>query len=139
MPETPVAPALGVSIKTQPNEGREIVFQTHVAQAIPSADLNTLIDKLIAASDRQSAKANLVTLRRDLTVHEKQLRQMEEDFTNIEGNAIALWKANNRKGEYKPQPRDAAQKQTAEGNIKRWREQIDLLKKTIAEFEEKAK
>lgn len=137
--ETAQYPALGISVKTQASEGREIVFQTHIAQDASIVDLNALLDKMTAAADRQSAKAALITLYRDLEDHEKQLRQLEEDYSNIEANAAALWAKNGRKGDYKPNQRDAAQKQQVEANVKRWREVIGKLKLRIAEFEAKAK
>lgn len=127
--------ATAVTISSQVNPNRSIVLQTYMPRDAPVKDYHLLLDKLVRAADRQEAKANLGGLKTSLASTQKTLKQMEEDFGNIETRAAAAWVAKNKKGEPKLSDNEVAQKGIATQNVKRFREEVAKIEAEIAECE----
>lgn len=77
------APALGISVRAAIGDA-ELVFQTHVDAVATKADLDTLVDRLMAVAARQKAKAELPQLRTALKREEDTLVRMREDRARVE-------------------------------------------------------
>ncbi len=135
----PVIPAIGVSYKATPANDRELVFQTHVPQDVSLEDLNKLLDTFATAANRQGDRVLLIQLKNELEKHEKHRRQMEEDVTNIARREQDQWEETGKRGPFKLSQKTATAKAQAEGNIKRWDEEIAKLKEQIQETEARAK
>lgn len=83
MSETFIAPALGIS--TVVNMGdRQITLQFHAPLDMAPADLNEIIDRVMAVADRQQAKAELPALHAELDKHVQTVAQFDEDSARVE-------------------------------------------------------
>lgn len=134
-----VVPSIGISYKATPANDREIVFQTFVPQETSPEAINALLDKLATAANRQGDRVLLIQLKNELEKHEKHRRQMKEDVTNIARREQDQWEETGKRGPFKLSQKTVTAKAQAEGNIKRWDEEIAKLKEQIQETEARAK
>ena len=125
--------AAAITVTAQVSTNRSIVIQTYMDRDAPLREFHGVIDKMSASIDRQEARANLEGLEAEQALEEKTLKQMEEDFLAIPVRAEAQWKAGGRKGDYRPNAQEAAQKLQAENGIKRFRESIKKRAGAIAQ------
>lgn len=88
MQEAP-APAVGVSIVTDVARGRQITVQTFYPLGTPKAEIDTLLDELLAPINRQQALAELPELQEELTKAERTLAQFREDLAMVDVNHAA--------------------------------------------------
>jgi hypothetical protein len=127
--------AVALTLSTTLPEGRSLVMQTYLPRDADVGEFHKCLDKLGSAADRQAAKYKLEGLRAALDVHEQTLKQMQEDFANIDVKAERIWKERNKKGPPVLGPNEAAAKGNAEQNMKRWAHEIVKLKTEIAQCE----
>lgn len=127
--------AVAITVTTQISDKRNIVMQTFMPRDAEVKDIHDVLDKLGKAVDRQEAKYGLEALKANLEVHEKTLKQLEEDFTRIGEASQATWAARGKKGAPELNANERAQKTTTETNIKRYRTEILRIKADIAQHE----
>ena len=72
-------PALGMSLQVDLGMGRVCTLQTFVPSDVPQIDLNTMLDKMTRAGDRQRAHYRLEELHQALREEERKHAQMQED------------------------------------------------------------
>src|SRR5260221_5938421 len=89
--------AVAVTVQTQLSANRTIIMQTYLPRDAAPKVFHDTLDKLGSAIDRQDAKYSLKDLQANLEVHEKTLKQLEEDFTRIEAKSQADWTARGKK------------------------------------------
>jgi hypothetical protein len=127
--------AAGITLTAAVSQNRSIVIQTYLPRDATIEQFNALMDKLSLTADRQEAKVRLEEERANLALEEKTLKQFEEDFSQMDARAEAVWQKSGRKGPYRPSPAEVAQKGTAETNIRRYREAITKRKAEISKCE----
>lgn len=88
MTEAP-APAVGVSVVTDVARGRQITVQAFYPLDMPRAEVDALLDNLLAPIDRQKALAELPDLEDDLSKAERTLAQFREDLAMVDINHTA--------------------------------------------------
>jgi hypothetical protein len=116
----PTAPALGISVQCAAGDS-QIVFQTHVAQETPKAELDALVDRLSAVAARQKAKVTLDEAKRNRKANVVQLERLREDRTRVEAMLAAPQEGRRN------QDRNAA-------DLKQKREQADANEKRFMEI-----
>lgn len=129
--------ALGVSINAQVDQGRVLVFQTHVDADVSAEDLDKLLDKLNVAADRQAAFYEIPQLKKAVRLEEDRLNLATHNIADMEQKKALVELANGRRT-----PRDNAAEQIAKTNamdqLKRQKEIVAEVKATLAEVEAKA-
>lgn len=76
------APAIGISFSVSPSDGRNLVFQTHVARDVEVSVINDIIDKMYEVTDRLVNRAAAESLR-------LVLEKLEDDFEDQTRNYLA--------------------------------------------------
>jgi hypothetical protein len=71
--------ALGVSITATLGGTRQIVLQNYIAADTPTGEKHRLIDEMMALADRQSAKADIIELRKEQEELARSLAQYDVD------------------------------------------------------------
>ncbi|MDE1867928.1 MAG: hypothetical protein KGI08_09505 [Thaumarchaeota archaeon] len=99
--DTAPAVAVGISLTHSfpqvPNstEQKQMVMQTHVPIAASDKELNAVLDRLMRASNRQSAIVNLPIKEKLLKNNQKILKRMTEDVFRLDSEAeieVNRWK-----------------------------------------------
>lgn len=132
------APALGISLNAQFAAGRQVVFQTHVAQETAPEEINRLLDKMNAAVDRQEAFYRIEELENALERDKQILYSITHNMENVEQNMQLKYEARGKRGEFKLSPQEAIQKKQAQDNLVRQTEIVKLAEKRLADAKEKA-
>ena len=132
------APALGVSLNAQFAAGRQVVFQTHVAQDISEDELNKLLDTMNAVADRAEAYYGQDQARKQLEVEEKALLNMTRRLSEIEGNIRIKAAQDNRRGGYKPSATEEVQKKQAYDTLEEGKSRVATCRQYLDELIRKA-
>lgn len=127
--------ATAITITSQVGTNRNMVLQTYIPRDFPVTEYHAICDKLVCAANRQEAMLQLEEEETNLALEEKTLKQQVEDFNAIEPRAQKAWEVSNRKGPYKMNAQEAAQKVNAETNIRRFQEAIEKRKQRIAKYQ----
>ena len=127
-------PALGVSINAQFAAGRQIVFQTHVAQDVSGEDLDRLLDKLNASVDRAEAFYSIEDFEKALKVNENQLYVLNQRINEMDAG-LHEKASDGRRSARQPSPKEigdranaVASKQKFEELIAEDRKKLDAIK-----------
>lgn len=147
-PDTKAAPAIGFSIQHQIDQERTCVFQGFVPMEASDAEVNSALDKIFRASNRQRAALRLPSVTKDLARLEKARKRFEEDIVRLDAeheasrtNAASQAMASGKRNAVESaQARSQRQKNEADRanavtSITRLIEDIDLLKAEKAELE----
>lgn len=129
-------PAIMVSMDHQVSEGRIIRFSTGIPRDVPAPELNALLDKLSAATDRQQAKYELERLEEGVKREEKLYVQQQEDLARMDGEAAAVW-ARTKRTDWTPDKLTGAQlkdRENAQVSIARRRDMIVASREQIAKL-----
>ena len=117
--------ALGVSINAQVDQGRVIVFQTHVDADMSAEKLDELLDKLNVAADRQAAFYEIPGLQKAVRAEEDRLNLFSSNLANMEQKKELMATANGRRN-----PKDDANEIIAKTNAT---DQLKRQKEIVAE------
>ncbi len=120
--------ALGISINAQVDQGRVIVFQTHVDADTSSEDLDKLLDKLNVAADRQAAFYEIPGLQKAVRAEEDRLNLFATNFAAMEERKALVATANGRRN-----PKDDANEIIAKTNAM---DQLKRQKEIVAEVKD---
>jgi hypothetical protein len=135
--EVEKVPAIGFSFSAEIGQKLSLVAQTHIDRDAPLDQINTLMDKVRRALEHQKAAAELIELRQKLKYDEKKLRQLKEDFAEIERRRKHEWDNSPKRGEFKLSPKEQGERNNALSTIDRYELEIELDKENIAECEAK--
>lgn len=80
----PEVAALGFSIQVDLGAGRVATMQTFIPNDMPLSALNSMLDKMTAAGDRQRAHYKIEELRRSLEMEQKLYSDAEEDVARLD-------------------------------------------------------
>ncbi len=129
--------ALGVSINAQVDQGRVIVFQTHVDADMSAEDLDALLDKLNVAADRQAAFYEIPGLQKAVRAEEDRLNLFTTNMAAMEGRKALVAQANGRRN-----PKDDANEIIAKTNatdqLKRQKEIVAEVQNALASAQQRA-
>lgn len=134
---SPAIPAIGVSFSAGIPGERNLVFQTHVPQDMPIADVNKIMDGLLSVADRVLAKYSIPALEAQIDVEERQIKRVETDLQRIDTNHETSLEAARARGQRKP-PKISDQEQVQRAQtvlmIEGMRDAVDKLKAKLAEL-----
>lgn len=137
MTERETGRALGISINAQVDQGRVIVFQTHVDVDTDAKALDELLDKLNIAADRQAAFYELPLLQKSIRVEKDRLHAMETGYADMERRRAIVNEANTgRRKAPELTAKEEIDKTNAADQIRRQREivaEVEANLKTTAE------
>lgn len=77
-------PALGIEIVSALGDTRQVKLTTFVSRDAPKAELDGLLDKLVAAAERQEAKPKAAKLLDDIEDGERTLQNLRDDVTRLD-------------------------------------------------------
>ena len=145
------SPAIGFSVQCQVGQERQIVFQSFVPFDASQAELNSALDKVVLAAERQEARVRLPQARKRLEQMDKAHKRAKEDMFRLDAEheaALELRAAQhrdaNRRGDLKPNAQQLAQdaktiadRGNAETTMKRAIADMEVLREEIFELEQK--
>jgi hypothetical protein len=117
-------PAIAISYDHQVSDGRIIRFHTGCAADASQSEINGLLDKLTASTDRQAAKYELEKLAVSIAREEKLFVQQTEDMARLTLEAEAEHLASKRKGPLTLRGAQIKDRENAEISIARRRDMI---------------
>jgi len=133
------APALGVSLSVNLSATHALVMQTHVPADCSNPELDSLLDRMTRAADRQSAKYKLVDLRKGLELHETTLDRAVRDLNDLDARHRADYDKRGKAGDFRLDARQAADRENTLKSIQRFKEEIAKLKLEIENAEKEIK
>ena len=77
-------PALGIEIVSALGDTRQVKLTTFVSRDAPKAELDALLDKLVAAAERQEAKPKAAKLLDDIEDGERTLQNLRDDIARLD-------------------------------------------------------
>lgn len=133
-------PALGLSYRMiLDKEGRrEIVFQTHVEADIPPPQLNSLLDHMCAAVDRQVARSELEQIKKELENQVQQVQTFEAALTELDIASRTRWEASGKQGPWDPKKLPANDRQSRDNTklgIDRSKRAVEAMRARIIELQ----
>jgi len=146
-------PAIMITFTHQVDDNRSVCLQSAIASDCPVAELNSLMDKLSHASNRQRAVARIPTIRSLLEIREGQLKKETAELFSVEAQQGVLNDrltkdhiASGRRGPFRPAPAQAQELQKlsaahdkARGNLRSLQNEIEQLNIELRDLEQKAK
>ncbi len=131
------SPAIGFSITTQLDDKHAIVAQTHVAQDASSAQINAVLDKVMAAIERKEMQGELEMWKRRLYSSKTNIEMLKGDQVRQATSAVDEWKAQGKRGEYKPSAQAVTAANTLKASLERSITDGKVAEERIAEIEQK--
>ena len=128
-------PALGFSYSIQLDDKKSIVLQTFLPRSATLPELNKILDIMGDAAARQAARALVKQLQKSLMLQTKQLRRVTEDLVAVDSNQQIAWKAAGKNGPFKHSDTQEAHRKSVLPRQERFREELEELKREIAEQE----
>lgn len=129
--------ALGISVNAQVDQGRQIVFQTHVDADMSPEDLNRLLDKLNLACDRQAAFYEIPQLKKAVRLEKDRLNLATHNIATMEEKKALVVQSNGRRN-----PVNDANEQIAKTNaldqLKRQKEIVAEVEAALVDTEQRA-
>jgi chromosome segregation ATPase len=84
MNEDEAVPALGIEIASALGDTRQVKMTTYISRDAPKAEIDALLDKLVAAAERQEAKPKAAKLRDDIEDSERTLQNLRDDVGRLD-------------------------------------------------------
>ena len=134
-------PAIGITFQQKYDDYRSVVFQSFVAADCPVRELNTMLDKLRVASERQKAVAHLPTYRGLLNDKRAALDGELEKYRGLEvekSNMHSRWdqaQAGSGRRVDRPSTLQIQETNRCEQGLATSRSNIEQLRKDIAVHE----
>lgn len=125
-------PAIAISYDHQVSDGRIIRFHTGCAADASQSEINALLDKLTASTDRQAAKYELEKLAVMIEREEKLYVQQTEDMARLTMEAEAEHSASGRKGAFSLRGAQKTDHDNAALSIARRRDMIKMNREQAA-------
>src|SRR6185312_7608564 len=143
--------AIGFQVQYAVDEGKAISFSSCLDAECSQEALNSALDKMVRAAERQQARIRIPKLRAELAKFEKQHARVAEDMFRLDQEATVqeeAWQkdhsASGRRGPFKLSPQQTQLKanrensrQNAQITFERMQEEINLRKQELADLEAK--
>lgn len=133
------APALGFSITSNIHDRAQIVVQSFVPLDASDEEINSTLDKVMKAVDRQQAKYQVKDLRRKMEQEELILADQINKVADLQNTASAEHAASGRRGEFKLNVQQKTAVDNAHKTITGMEFNVERYKVNIAELEALAK
>lgn len=130
-------PAIMLSMDHQVSQERIIRFSTGIPRDVEPRELNALLDKLSAATDRQAARYELQRLEDAAKREEKLYVQQQEDLVRMDAEREAEWSRSNKRAPWTHDKLTGSQlkdRENAEVSIARRRDMIVANREQIAKL-----
>lgn len=141
--------AIGFQVQYALDEGKAISFSSCLDAECDQAVLNSALDKMVRAAERQQARIRIPKIKSELAKFEKQHARVAEDMFRLDSEAEAqegVWRAefdaSGRRGQFKLTPGQLQAKnnrensrQNAQITYERMEEEIRLRKQELEELE----
>jgi len=141
--KTPASPATALGFSVQialDKEGRRtIVFQSHVEADAAKEVLDSKLDKIMAAADRQIDAYRLSDLVMTEKEYVRQLDNAAEDLKRIDAQHLEEHETKNPGRPFKLAPPQKSQREAAVTHIERGRQMLENVRADIALLKEKLK
>jgi hypothetical protein len=135
----PGEPAIGFSVDCKINDRRAYVTQSYLPITASPKEINELLDRLLAAADRQEVRYRLKDMRLLLEKAEQELPLHEKDLVKFEETTVREHQASGRRSDFQWKGALAASRDNKIQNVAMARVNIDRIKKGIAEAEAELK
>jgi len=140
-------PALGISLSLaldiEPGVNqmsqRNIVFQTHVPLSTPEEALNAAVDKLMRIAERQSAKIEIIRLKRMIDDAEKSFVRSRDDMQDLLQRSQQGWDSASRRGEWSEERMPPVEKQAIANHrtsMLKYSDYVKMQRKRVEELEQ---
>lgn len=136
--ERETARALGISVQAAVDNGRQIVFQTHVDVDMSAEDLDKLLDKLNLAADRQAAFYEIPALKKAVRLEEDRHHLVETNLADVDKRIAMVDEANSHRRSRPEKAKDAIDRENAVNNLKRQKEIIAEVRGQLVDAERRA-
>ena len=126
--------ALGLSVQISIGEKRGIGVQTHVTRDCTDVELNSVLDKVMRALDRQNAKYRMHELQ---ILRDNKVKAVAEMMDN---HSLAItkwqneWVQNKRRGPFDMTPSQQQQKVAMDNTFRQQKYELELFEAEIAEL-----
>ena len=84
MNEVETIPALGIEVVSALGDTRQLKMTTYVSRDASASEINALLDKALAAADRQEAKYKCEKVAEDIEDGERTLQNLHDDVTRLD-------------------------------------------------------
>lgn len=130
-------PSIGISYNVELPGKKALVLQSFVGRDCETTELNSLLDKLRVASDRQFAFGMVEHLKLQLEQEEKIARDHATRLAIVDQNIKDDWERRGRKGDVQLSQKERTEQQQAYAHAEESKRRIAQVKANIAEFEAK--
>jgi hypothetical protein len=128
-------PSIGISYNVELPGKKALVLQSFVPRDCDDAYLNSTLDKLRKATDRQFAFGAVQQLRLQLEQEKKLAADHAKRMAQVDANIKARWSGTNRKGDPQLSAKEHQEQQQAYAHAEGCKERISKVRKDIAEYE----
>ena len=128
--------ALGISIESQVDNTRKIVFQTFIPQASSSKEIDVLLNKLLGCTERIGAANQMKVWKQKLVSDQGHLENFKKALGTVDARQQEQWTASNRQGKFKLTPQQEAERNACKSSIERYLNEIEIDKLNIAQYEQ---
>lgn len=135
MSQIDTAPAIGVSLDITIDGHRKVVFQTYVPQDVEASVLDALLLKLNTVADRSKAQYQLDAWQDKLRDDTKQLELFRKALAQVDEKARLDWEATGRKGAFKLDARQQAERHNSLSTVQRYEDEIAKDREHIEKYE----
>jgi protein involved in temperature-dependent protein secretion len=132
-------PAISVQYSTTIGQTRNLAITTGLPLDCTKSQLDALLDRLVAAGDRQRAKHDLEQTRALLKNEEQNLHLHRQQITVQEMQFHSVFQQRGRKGDWKPTGSEAQTLTNLAKNVDNSVERIKKLRADIEEMEGKCR
>lgn len=141
--------AIGFQVQYAIDEGKALSFSSCLDAECSQEALNSALDKMVRAAERQQARVRIPKIKAELAKFEKQHARVAEDMFRLDQEAEvqeAAWQrdheSSGRRGNFKLSPAQTQLKanrdnsrQNAQITYERMQEEINLRKQELADLE----
>jgi hypothetical protein len=131
--------ALGLTVQIAIGERRSIVVQTHVTRDCSDVELNSILDKVTKALDRQSDRYRLPELKKQRALSLKTFTNMMQNQSETQERWEAEWVGNKRRGPFQLNQSQQQLRNQADNQLNNTKKDIETLEAEIAELEKQIK
>jgi len=131
--------ALGLSVQISIGEKRGIGVQTHVTRDCTDIELNSVLDKVMRALDRQNAKYRMHELQAHRDLRVKKIAEMMENHSQVLQKWQNEWVQNKRRGPFDMTPSQQQQKVAMDNTFNREKYELESLESELVELKAQIK
>ncbi len=137
MEEIDKVPTIGISYQAELPGKKQLVLQSFVARDADVKDVNTVLDKIREAADRQFAFGMIDVLKRELETQEKIANDHAARIEQVDANVKRRWETTGRKGDIRLSEKEQNEQRQAYAVAEECKRRIAKVKEELAECQSK--